>query len=68
MKKGIVEMADLVLVNKADGELKTIANHAKVEYMHALQLLRHRSPTWTPMVCMMTVGLGVNMLLLDLRA
>lgn len=50
MKKGIVEMADLVLVNKADGELKSIANHAKVEYMHALQLLRHRSPTWTPMV------------------
>jgi LAO/AO transport system kinase len=50
MKKGIVEMADLVIVNKADGSLKTLANHAKVEYMHALQLLRHKSPNWTPMV------------------
>lgn len=43
-------MADLVIVNKADGELKTLANHAKVEYMHALQLLRHKSPSWTPLV------------------
>ncbi len=33
MKKGIVEMADLVIVNKADGALKTLANHAKVEYV-----------------------------------
>ena len=44
-------MADLIIVNKADGALKTLANHAKVEYMHALQLLRHKTPTWTPTVC-----------------
>ncbi len=50
MKKGIVEMADLVVVNKADGALLNLANHAKVEYMHALQLLRHKNPRWTPLV------------------
>jgi len=31
-KKGIVEAADLILVNKADGELMTTARHTKADY------------------------------------
>ena len=31
-KKGIVEAADLILVNKADGELMSTARHTKADY------------------------------------
>jgi LAO/AO transport system kinase len=47
LKKGIVELADLILVNKADGDLKPAALRAVAEYRHALYLLRPGSPHWT---------------------
>ncbi len=47
LKKGIVELADLVLVNKTDGDLKAAALRAVAEYRHALRLLRPASPQWT---------------------
>jgi LAO/AO transport system kinase len=47
LKKGIVELADLILVNKADGDLKAAALRAVAEYRHALHLLRPGSPHWT---------------------
>lgn len=46
IKRGIMELADLVLVNKADGELKSLANQAASEYRDALQLLRPRTADW----------------------
>jgi LAO/AO transport system kinase len=46
LKKGIVELADLILVNKADGDLKPAATRAAAEYRHALHLLRPASPPW----------------------
>ena len=46
LKKGIVELADLILVNKADGDLKPAALRAVAEYRHALHLLRPASPHW----------------------
>lgn len=46
IKRGIIELADLILVNKADGELKDIANKAVSEYRLALQLIRSRSDHW----------------------
>jgi LAO/AO transport system kinase len=45
MKKGIVELADLVVVNKADGDLAAAARHTAADYRHALALLRH-DPDW----------------------
>lgn len=48
IKRGIVERADIVIVNKADGDLKAQANHAAAEYRHALALLRDRSSPWRP--------------------
>ncbi|MFN3991759.1 MAG: methylmalonyl Co-A mutase-associated GTPase MeaB [Tabrizicola flagellatus] len=42
VKRGIMEMADLILVNKADGELKPAALRTVADYAGALQLLRRR--------------------------
>jgi LAO/AO transport system kinase len=46
LKKGIVELADLILVNKADGDLQPAAIRAVAEYRHALHLLRPASEQW----------------------
>jgi LAO/AO transport system kinase len=42
VKRGIMEMADLILVNKADGDLKPAALRTVADYSGALQLLRRR--------------------------
>jgi LAO/AO transport system kinase len=46
IKRGIMELADLVLVNKADGGLESLANHSAADYRKALQLLQPRVPEW----------------------
>ncbi|MEM8570845.1 MAG: methylmalonyl Co-A mutase-associated GTPase MeaB [Pseudomonadota bacterium] len=43
VKRGIMEMADLILVNKADGDLKPQATRTCADYQGALRLLRARS-------------------------
>ncbi len=48
IKKGIVEMADLIVINKSDGHLERAAKEAQSEYTSALKLLRHGS--WKPPV------------------
>ena len=50
IKRGIVELADLVVINKADGELRAAARRAQADYQAALQLLRPATPGWTPEV------------------
>ena len=50
MKKGIVEMADLILINKADGDLLAPAIRMQTEYTSALKLIRKKSNLWTPQV------------------
>ncbi len=40
LKRGVVELADLLIVNKADGDLEAAALHTVAEYRHALALLR----------------------------
>lgn len=42
VKRGIMEMADLIVVNKADGALKTTATRTCADYAGALRLLRKR--------------------------
>jgi LAO/AO transport system kinase len=42
VKRGIMEMADVILVNKADGALKTTAQRTCADYAGALRLLRKR--------------------------
>ncbi|KAG2809925.1 hypothetical protein PC116_g14371 [Phytophthora cactorum] len=53
-KKGIVEIADVVVVNKADGDLKGPAKHTAVDYMHAMHLMRRKDPDWEPKVKMIS--------------
>jgi len=50
IKKGVVELADMIAVNKADGDNIRRAKAAAGEYRAALHILTPRSPTWTPPV------------------
>ncbi|PTX56720.1 LAO/AO transport system kinase [Litoreibacter ponti] len=43
VKRGIMEIADLILVNKADGDLKAAATRTQADYAGALRLLRKRA-------------------------
>lgn len=62
IKKGIVELADLIVVNKADGELVAAARQAVAEYRHALATLRTGSPDWRVPVlsCSALTGAGID--------
>ena len=46
IKRGIVEFADLVLVNKADGELAAAAHRTVADYASAMGLIRPPYPDW----------------------
>ncbi len=61
IKRGIMELADLVVVTKADGDLAPAAERAAADYRHALGLLRARWDAWTPQVltCSAIEGGGV---------
>jgi LAO/AO transport system kinase len=50
IKKGVVELADMIAVNKADGDNVKRAKAAAGEYRAALHILTPRSPTWSPPV------------------
>jgi len=50
LKKGVVELADLIAVNKADGDNVKRAKAAAAEYRAALHILTPRSPSWSPPV------------------
>jgi len=50
LKKGVVELADMIAVNKADGDNVARANAAAAEYRAALHILSPRSPNWSPPV------------------
>jgi len=50
LKKGIVELADMVAVNKADGDNIQRAQQAAAEYRAALNILTPQSATWSPPV------------------
>jgi LAO/AO transport system kinase len=50
IKKGVVELADMIAVNKADGDNIKRANQAAAEYRAALHILKPQSATWSPPV------------------
>ena len=50
IKRGIMELADLVAITKADGQNKVIADGARVTYQNALRLFTSKAPGWTPQV------------------
>jgi LAO/AO transport system kinase len=50
IKRGIMEMADAVVINKADGDNVTKANLAKTEFGRALHLFSEKKSGWIPRV------------------
>ncbi len=50
LKRGVLELADALVVNKADGEQKALAERTRGEHARALELLRPLSPAWQPRV------------------
>ena len=62
IKRGIVEIADFVLVNKADGDLKRSAERTVGEYKRALRLMSPPSENWKPEVhaCSAVEGTGID--------
>ena len=61
IKRGVIELADLIVVNKADGDLKATAMRSAADYQHALRMLRSPTAGWTPEVstCSAQTGEGV---------
>jgi len=62
IKRGIFELADLLVVTKADGENVEAARRARAEYASALALMPPRSPEWRPRVelCSAVSGEGLD--------
>jgi LAO/AO transport system kinase len=50
IKKGVLELADLVVVNKSDGKQESQAKNAQSEYSKALHLLPSSKNSWTPQI------------------
>lgn len=61
IKKGIIEMADLVLINKADGDNRMRAEHARADQDAALHYLQPATPGWKTEVALVSglTGEGV---------
>jgi LAO/AO transport system kinase len=62
IKRGIVEMADAIAINKADGENRAAAENARAEYEKALHLLGETDSGWDPPVltCSGQTGEGID--------
>jgi LAO/AO transport system kinase len=58
IKKGIVELAELILVTKGDGALLPVAERTAGDYRAALRLLRPLSATWAPEVITVSAVTG----------
>ena len=62
IKRGVIELADLIVVNKADGDLKTAAQRSAADYQHALRMLRSPTQGWTPEVTTCSAATGEDVM------
>jgi LAO/AO transport system kinase len=62
IKKGVMELADALVVNKADGDTLPAAERTRLEYEGALGLIRATSPSWKPVALAASAleGTGVD--------
>lgn len=62
IKRGIVEMADVLAVNKSDGDRVRLAAQARAHYLNATHLLPPKESGWTPRVlaCSAQEGTGIS--------
>ncbi len=63
VKRGIMEIADFVVVNKADGDLKPAAEATRADYASALRLMRHRAgdPEAVPAAMTVSAAAGIGL-------
>ena len=61
IKKGIIELSDLLIINKADGDTEVLAENAKTQYENALHIIK-KDKFWSPKVltCSSLYKKGVN--------
>ena len=69
IKKGLVELADVIAVNKAEGENRLRAEQAARHYENALHIVEPASPSWRPVVLTMSAltGEGLDRLWATIR-
>jgi LAO/AO transport system kinase len=69
IKRGIMELADLVVVTKADGDLMQAATRAAAEYTAALHLMRPKFENWFAEVRLVssTEGKGIDRVWADIQ-
>ncbi len=62
IKRGIIEMADAIMINKADGDNINKAKAARVEYANALRLFPLPESSWIPVadICSARSKLGID--------
>ncbi len=62
IKRGVMELVDAVLVNKADGDLVKLATHTATDYQHALSFLRPKNEGHVPpvMTCSALSNTGIE--------
>jgi GTPase len=62
IKRGIIELADVVVVNKNDGELAPAAKTTATDYGSALRLVRSKTHAWRPRVVLVSAleGAGID--------
>jgi LAO/AO transport system kinase len=72
IKRGVIELADMLVVTKSDGELAAAANRTAGDYANAMRLLRAAAEEPTPVLqCSGLTGAGIPELwtaILDMRA
>ena len=61
IKRGIIELADIVVVNKNDGELAPAARTTAADYGSALRLVRSKTSGWMPRVTLASALAGTGM-------
>ena len=59
-KKGIMEACDIIIVNKADGDLLTTAKHTKADYSGTVRFQRRKDPSWQPRVLLASARTGTG--------
>jgi len=62
LKRGVMELADIVFVTKADGDLRQAASRAAADYQHALHLIRPKYHGLQPQVLQVSAMEGIGVL------
>jgi LAO/AO transport system kinase len=61
LKRGVMELADAVVINKADGDNRTAAERARIDAQNALHYFPASGSGWTPraLTCSAQIGTGI---------